>query len=160
MDRRTAYAGEDIAPGFVPEECNSRLCDDVIKTITQHGKSDEKDPFFLYYAILLRNVGTARPVAGTTLVIDRLFDDTSVRLINFFVPLRLFSAPELSEIKRSLANASEIKKNLDHLNGHKLILFSKHFPVSSNRAFQEVLQLIMNIVQPTCKLAPCMIKPP
>ena len=42
MDRRTAYAGGDIAPRFVPEECNSRLCDDVIKTITQHAKSDEK----------------------------------------------------------------------------------------------------------------------
>ena len=98
-------------------------------------------------------------MAGTTLVIDRLFDDTSVRLINFFVPLTLFCEPEFSGIKRSLANACEIKKNLAHLNGHSLILLSRRFPVSSNRAFQEVLQQIRNIVQPTCKLAPCMIKP-
>lgn len=108
---------------------------------------------------LLRNVGTARPVAGTNLVIDHLFDDTSVRLINFFVALTLFSATELSGIKCSLANTCEIMKILADLNGHALILFSRQFPVSSNRAFQEVLQQIRNIVQPTCKLAVCMIKP-
>lgn len=52
MDSRTAYAGGDIAPGFVPEECNSRLCDDVVKTISEHAKSDGNKPFFLYYAML------------------------------------------------------------------------------------------------------------
>jgi len=51
-DSRTAYAGGDIAPGFVPEECNARLCDDVIKTITEHSKSGGNKPFFLYYAML------------------------------------------------------------------------------------------------------------
>jgi hypothetical protein len=29
-DSRTAYVGGDFAPGFVPEECNSRLSDDVV----------------------------------------------------------------------------------------------------------------------------------
>lgn len=51
-DSRTAYAGGDIAPGFVPEECNSRLCDDVVRTITEHAKSEPGKPFFLYYAML------------------------------------------------------------------------------------------------------------
>jgi arylsulfatase A len=51
-DSRTTYAGGDIAPGFVPEECNARLCDDVIKTITEHSKSAGNKPFFLYYAML------------------------------------------------------------------------------------------------------------
>lgn len=51
-DSRTAYAGGDIAPGFVPEECNSRLCDDAVKTITEHANSDGNKPFFLYYAML------------------------------------------------------------------------------------------------------------
>lgn len=73
-------------------------------------------------------------MAGTALVIDRLFDDTSVRLFNFFVPLTLFSAPEFSGIKCSLANACEIKKILAHLNGHSLILFSRRFPVSSKNS--------------------------
>jgi len=51
-DNRTAYSGGDIAPGFVPELCNSQLCDDVVRTITEHAKSDGNKPFFLYYAML------------------------------------------------------------------------------------------------------------
>jgi hypothetical protein len=39
-------------PGFVPEQCNSQLCDDVVRTITEHAKSDGNKPFFLYYAML------------------------------------------------------------------------------------------------------------
>jgi arylsulfatase A-like enzyme len=51
-DSRTAYAGGAIAPGFIPEQCNAQFCDDVIRSIKQHAKTDTGRPFFLYYAML------------------------------------------------------------------------------------------------------------
>jgi arylsulfatase A len=52
-DSRTAYGSGAIAPGFVPEECNARLNDEVVQTIRQHAaKGDQAKPLFLYYAML------------------------------------------------------------------------------------------------------------
>ena len=51
-DSRTAYAPGDIAPGFVPEQCNAELCDDVVRIIRGHAASNESKPLFLYYAML------------------------------------------------------------------------------------------------------------
>lgn len=51
-DRRTTYAAGDAAPGFVHEEVNSRLCDEVISIIRNHSSEDDSAPLFLYYAML------------------------------------------------------------------------------------------------------------
>ena len=51
-DRRVTYAAGDLAPGFVHEEVNSRLCDEVIDILMGHGARDDAEPLFLYYAML------------------------------------------------------------------------------------------------------------
>ncbi len=52
-DSRTAYGAGAIAPGFVPEECNARLNDEVVQTIRKHAAmGDQANPLFLYYAML------------------------------------------------------------------------------------------------------------
>lgn len=51
-DSRTAYPPGDIAPGFVPEQCNAAFCDEVIKILNQHAASAEGKPLFLYCAML------------------------------------------------------------------------------------------------------------
>ncbi|MGY8655589.1 MAG: sulfatase-like hydrolase/transferase [Verrucomicrobiia bacterium] len=52
-DSRTAYGSGSIAPGFVPEECNARLNDEVVQTLRKHAAIGEKaNPLFLYYATL------------------------------------------------------------------------------------------------------------
>ena len=52
VDRRLTYAAGDLAPGFVHEEANSRLCDEVIATIHSHVTRGDPEPLFLYYAML------------------------------------------------------------------------------------------------------------
>lgn len=51
-DGRQTYAVGDVAPGFIHEEVNSRLCDEVIGIIRDHSAKDESEPLFLYYAML------------------------------------------------------------------------------------------------------------
>ncbi|MEL0095662.1 MAG: sulfatase-like hydrolase/transferase [Planctomycetaceae bacterium] len=51
-DRRETYAESDLAPGFVHEEVNSRLCDEVIGIIQNHSAKNDPEPLFLYYAML------------------------------------------------------------------------------------------------------------
>jgi len=52
-DSRTAYGSGPIAPGFVPEECNARLSEEVIQTLRAHADRGAKaKPLFLYYAML------------------------------------------------------------------------------------------------------------
>ena len=51
-DARTAYSPGDIAPGFVPEQCNAKFCDEVVRIIMGHATSGKNKPFFLYYAML------------------------------------------------------------------------------------------------------------
>jgi arylsulfatase A-like enzyme len=51
-DRRETYAKGDLAPGFVHEEVNSKLCDEVISIIGKHSAKDDPQPLFLYYAML------------------------------------------------------------------------------------------------------------
>ena len=51
-DRRETYAAGDLAPGFVHEEANSRLCDEVIEMIQDHAAGGDPEPLFLYYAML------------------------------------------------------------------------------------------------------------
>ena len=51
-DHRESYAAGDLAPGFVHEEVNSRLCDKVIGIIRNHSAKDDLEPLFLYYAML------------------------------------------------------------------------------------------------------------
>lgn len=51
-DRRITYAAGDLAPGFVHQEVNSRLCDEVIDILKEHSSNDDSDPLFLYYAML------------------------------------------------------------------------------------------------------------
>ena len=51
-DQRVSYAAGDLAPGFVHEEVNSRLCDEVIGIIRNHSEQDDAKPLFLYYAML------------------------------------------------------------------------------------------------------------
>lgn len=51
-DSRTAYGPGDIAPGFIPEQCTARFCDDVVRIIKGHAASNESKPFFLYYPML------------------------------------------------------------------------------------------------------------
>lgn len=51
-DSRTAYAGGDIAPGFVPEECNAAFSDEAVRIVNDHAESDQSRPLFLYYAML------------------------------------------------------------------------------------------------------------
>lgn len=52
-DSRTAYGSGAIAPGFVPEECNARLNEEVVQTLRQHAAlGDQARPLFLYYAML------------------------------------------------------------------------------------------------------------
>jgi arylsulfatase A len=51
-DSRTAYAGGDIAPGFVPEQCNAAFSDEAVKIVNDHAELDQRKPLFLYYAML------------------------------------------------------------------------------------------------------------
>ena len=51
-DKRETYAADDLAPGFVHEEVNSRLCDEVISIIRHHAAKNKSEPLFLYYAML------------------------------------------------------------------------------------------------------------
>ena len=51
-DRRVTYAAGDLAPGFVHEEVNSRLCDEVIEHHSRSLAKDDSEPLFLYYAML------------------------------------------------------------------------------------------------------------
>ena len=51
-DRRVTYAAGDLAPGFVHEEVNSKLCDEVIAILKAHSRKDDSEPLFLYYAML------------------------------------------------------------------------------------------------------------
>ncbi|MGB0585981.1 MAG: sulfatase-like hydrolase/transferase [Limisphaerales bacterium] len=51
-DRRETYAASDLASGFVHEEVNSRLCDEVVGIIRVHAGKDDPEPLFLYYAML------------------------------------------------------------------------------------------------------------
>jgi hypothetical protein len=51
-DRRETYAAGDLATGFVHEEVNSRLCDEVIDILKEHSTKDDLAPLFLYYAML------------------------------------------------------------------------------------------------------------
>jgi len=51
-DARTAYPPGDIAPGFVPEECNAAFCDEAVRILKEHGASNENRPLFLYFAML------------------------------------------------------------------------------------------------------------
>jgi arylsulfatase A len=51
-DSRTAYAGGDIATGFVPEECNAAFSDEAVKIVNDHAESDQGKPLFLYHAML------------------------------------------------------------------------------------------------------------
>ena len=51
-DDRTAYAAGNIAPGFVPEQCNAQFCDEAVKIIKGHAASGENKPLFLYCAML------------------------------------------------------------------------------------------------------------
>ncbi len=51
-DRRETYAAGDLATGFVHEEVNSRLCDEVTGILKEHGTKNDPGPLFLYYAML------------------------------------------------------------------------------------------------------------
>ena len=51
-DRRVTYAAGDLAPGFVHEEANSRLCDEVVGILKNHRVKGGSKPLFLYYAML------------------------------------------------------------------------------------------------------------
>lgn len=51
-DSRTAYAGGDIAPGFVPEECNAAFSDEAVKIVNEYAEAGLGKPLFLYYAML------------------------------------------------------------------------------------------------------------
>lgn len=51
-DKRESYAAGDLAPGFVHEEINTRLCKEVIGIIRDHSANDDPRPLFLYYAML------------------------------------------------------------------------------------------------------------
>jgi arylsulfatase A-like enzyme len=51
-DRRETYSAGDLARGFVHEEANSRLCDEVIEMIQDHAAKGDPEPLFLYYAML------------------------------------------------------------------------------------------------------------
>jgi len=51
-DRRVTYAAGDLAPGFVHEKVNSRLCDEVINILKNHRGKGDPEPLFLYYAML------------------------------------------------------------------------------------------------------------
>ena len=51
-DRRETYAAGDLAPGFVHENANSKLCDEVIGIIRDHAAKGAPEPLFLYYAML------------------------------------------------------------------------------------------------------------
>ena len=52
LDRRLSYAAGDLAPGFVHEAVNSRLCDEVVGIIQDHAATRDSEPLFLYYAML------------------------------------------------------------------------------------------------------------
>ena len=51
-DKRVSYAADDLAPGFIHEEVNSKLCDEVISVIWDYSAKDGPEPLFLYYAML------------------------------------------------------------------------------------------------------------
>lgn len=51
-DKRESYAAGELAPGFVHEEVNSTLCEEVISIIRNHSAKDGPEPLFLYYAML------------------------------------------------------------------------------------------------------------
>ena len=51
-DRRETYAAGELAPGFVHEEVNARLCDEVVGIIRKHAAQSDSPPLFLYYAML------------------------------------------------------------------------------------------------------------
>jgi arylsulfatase A-like enzyme len=51
-DRRETYAASTLAPGFVHDEVNSRLCEEVIGIIRNHARKGGPEPLFLYYAML------------------------------------------------------------------------------------------------------------
>jgi arylsulfatase A-like enzyme len=52
QDRRETYAAGDLAPGFVHEEANSKLCDEVVGIIEKHAPEGGAKPLFLYYPML------------------------------------------------------------------------------------------------------------
>lgn len=51
-DKQESYAAGEMAPGFVHEEVNSKLCEEVISIIRNHSTKDDSEPLFLYYAML------------------------------------------------------------------------------------------------------------
>jgi arylsulfatase A-like enzyme len=50
-DRRELYGDGEAAPGFRPEDVTETLCREAIRIVRDHGASDKKQPFFLYYAL-------------------------------------------------------------------------------------------------------------
>ena len=50
-DRRKVYRKGEAAPGFKPEEVTEMLRREAVRIIHNHGESDKKQPFFLYYAL-------------------------------------------------------------------------------------------------------------
>ncbi len=46
-DKRESYAAGDLSPGFVHEEVNSRLCDEVINIIRNHYVKNDPEPLFV-----------------------------------------------------------------------------------------------------------------
>lgn len=51
-DTRTAYPPGAIAPEFEPERCNAEFSNEVVAILEGHAKSTEREPLFLYYAML------------------------------------------------------------------------------------------------------------
>ena len=51
-DKRETYAAGGLARGFVHEEVNFRLCDEVISIIRNHFVKSDPEPLFIYYAML------------------------------------------------------------------------------------------------------------